>query len=72
MGVNLGYCSQVLEATGDSQPALRFGKLEEDVEVGDGDVAAEGNGDAMEVESTDTLLMPLVEMQLRRIDCWEG
>ena len=71
MGVNLGKYSQELEGLGDSLSVLRFGKLEEDVEVGDGDVAGNGNVDAMEVESTDTLLMPLNQRQLRRIKCWK-
>ena len=50
---------------------LRFGKLEEDVEVRDGNVARYGTVDAVNVESADTLLMPLNQRQLRRIKCWK-
>ena len=50
---------------------LRFGKLEEVVEDGDGDVAGYGNVDAIDVENTATLLTPLNQMQLRRVKCWE-
>ena len=50
---------------------LRFGKLEEDVEVRDGDVAGDGNVDAIEVESADTLLKPLNKCTYGGLIFWE-
>ena len=69
--MDLGRCSQELEGIGDSQLVLRFGKLEEDVEAGVDDVAGEGNRDAIEVKSTNALLIPLNQRQLRRVKSWK-